>query len=490
MGKILLADDSSIAQRMGKEILSAEGFEVSTVSNGQAAAKILKQFAPDLVLADVFMPGRNGYELCQLVKSDPDLQHVPVVLIIGKMEPYDEVEGRKVRADAVLTKPLESSSLVETVQRLLAAVQKPPPPPAPPEPASVEEPPEEEAYEENMSSPEVERMWTSAKEQLEIPDELGTQPLSVFGDLLESSGEAGPEANLSPETPVMEEKLEAAPSPEAFSIEPETVPSVVDESAIAFEETPVEQEPTTAEIPVETASLSDTGSESDSGSIQLQEMEEPASQKEFIPESHSPELQTPGDLVWKAEPVAATEEDEKLFEPPPPTDWEQLAKTGETAEVKAEETEITPAGLPGDQPEPADSAEVATELLPVSNTLPDAPPAEEKTDSAEQVNSHPVIPEVEAAIEEDTLLLDPVFVSSPPPKEAEPAATAADPAVIEQHMRESLEEMMPQITDRIVRSMDSATIEQLVRKSLEEMLPQIVDRIVRSVEIAMRREQE
>ena len=117
MAKILLADHSAIAQRMGKEILSAKGFEVSTVSNGQAAAKILKQFAPDLVLADVFMPGRNGYELCQLVKSDPDLQHVPVVLLIGKMEPYDEIEGRKVRADAVITKPLESSSLGRAIAR-------------------------------------------------------------------------------------------------------------------------------------------------------------------------------------------------------------------------------------------------------------------------------------------------------------------------------------------------------------------------------------
>ena len=198
---------------MGKEILSAEGFEVSTVSNGQAAAKILKQFAPDLVLADVFMPGRNGYELCQLIKSDPDLQHIPVVLIIGKMEPYDEVEGRKAGADAVITKPLESSSLIETVQRLLAAVQKPAPPPAPPEPASIEEPPEEEPDEEENPSPETERMWTSAKEQLEIPDELGTQAFSVFGDLLESSDEAAPEANLSPETPAMEMELEAAPSP-------------------------------------------------------------------------------------------------------------------------------------------------------------------------------------------------------------------------------------------------------------------------------------
>ncbi|MEE8177067.1 MAG: response regulator, partial [Acidobacteriota bacterium] len=452
----------------------------------------LKQFAPDLVLADVFMPGRNGYELCQLVKSDPDLQHIPVVLIIGKMEPYDETEGRKARADAVITKPLESSSLIETVRRLLAAVQKPAPPPAPPEPASIEEPPKEEPGEEDIPSPEAERMWTSAKEQLEIPDELGTQAFSVFGDLLESSDEAAPEANLSPETPAMEMELEAAPSPKAFSIEPETVPPVVAESAIAFEETPVEQEPATADTPAGTSFPSDTDSGSGSGSIQLQEVEEPASQKEFIPESPPAKLQETEERVWTAEPVAATEEDEKLFEPPPPLDWEKLTKTEEAEIAEVEEAKTPPARLSGDQPEPTASAEVPAESLPVSNTLPDAPPAEEKSDPAERTNFIPEIPEVEAAIGEDTLLLDPVSVSSPPPPEEaeQEITTSVDPAAIEKLVRESAEDMMPQITDRIVRTMDTATIKELVRKSLEDMLPQIVDRIVRSVEITLRREQE
>ncbi len=489
MGKILLADDSALAQRMGKEILSAEGFEVSTVSNGQAAAKLLKQFAPDLVLADVFMPGRNGYELCQLVKSDPDLQHIPVVLIIGKMEPYDETEGRKARADAVITKPLESSSLIETVRRLLAAVQKPAPPPAPPEPASIEEPPKEEPGEEDIPSPEAERMWTSAKEQLEIPDELGSQPLSVFGDLLESSAEADAQATPSPETPEME--VEAAPSPEAFSIEPEAVPPVVAESAIAFEETPFEQDlTTTSDILERTSFPSDADSGLGFGSIQPQELEEPAPQKEFIPESPPAELQETGERVWTAEPVAATEEDKKLFEaPPPPPDGEKLTKTVETEEVKVEEAETPPARLPGDQPEPAASAEVPMELLPVSNTLPDAPPAEEKSDPAERTNFIPEIPEVEAAVGEDTLL-EPVPAASPPPEEAEQeTTTAVDSAAIEKLVRESAEDMMPQITDRIVRSVDAATIKQIVRQSVEDILPQIVDRITRSVENILRREQ-
>ena len=246
MAKILLADHTAIAQRMGKEILSAEGFEVSTVSNGQAAAKILKQFAPDLVLADVFMPGRNGYELCQLVKSDPELKYTPVVLIIGKMEPYDEAEGRKVHADAVITKPLESSSLIATVQRLLAAVQKPAPPP--PESPIFEKPQEEEPEPEEISYPETEHMWANLKVKLEIPREIGAQAATAFDYLLDSGNElktgseSGGEADLQPIPSPEPQELEVAPSPEAISIEPETVPPLVAKNSVELEEAPTEME--------------------------------------------------------------------------------------------------------------------------------------------------------------------------------------------------------------------------------------------------------
>ena len=115
LAKILLADDSTHARRMGAKILTAEGFEVTTVSNGQAAIQALEQSVPDLVVADIFMPGRNGYEVCKFIKTDPKFHHVPVLLIIGQMEPYDPEEGRKAGADGLITKPLESSNLVATV---------------------------------------------------------------------------------------------------------------------------------------------------------------------------------------------------------------------------------------------------------------------------------------------------------------------------------------------------------------------------------------
>ncbi|MBI4465219.1 MAG: response regulator, partial [Acidobacteria bacterium] len=65
MAKILLADDSGHAQRMGAKILAEEGHEVVTVSNGQAAIKAIQEEPLDLVVADIFMPGKSGYEVCQ-----------------------------------------------------------------------------------------------------------------------------------------------------------------------------------------------------------------------------------------------------------------------------------------------------------------------------------------------------------------------------------------------------------------------------------------
>jgi CheY-like chemotaxis protein len=76
----------------------------------------LAEVSPDLVLADIFMPGKNGYELCEAIKDNSQFRNVPVVLLVGAFEPFDQAEARRVRADAHLTKPFESRTLVETVR--------------------------------------------------------------------------------------------------------------------------------------------------------------------------------------------------------------------------------------------------------------------------------------------------------------------------------------------------------------------------------------
>ena len=119
MSRILLADDSPHAQRMGERILREEGFEVVSLTDGDAAVLRLADVDPDLILADVFLPGKSGFDLCRHVKSDPHLRHVRVVLTAGLLEPFDEAEATRAGCDAILKKPFEASKVMETIHPLV-----------------------------------------------------------------------------------------------------------------------------------------------------------------------------------------------------------------------------------------------------------------------------------------------------------------------------------------------------------------------------------
>src|SRR3989441_10151513 len=105
VARILVADDNSNIQRMVGLALKDQGIDVVAVGNGEAAVRKISDIIPDLVLADVFMPVRNGYEVCQYVKTDPKLAHIPVILLVGAFDPLDEQEAQRVGADGVLKKP-------------------------------------------------------------------------------------------------------------------------------------------------------------------------------------------------------------------------------------------------------------------------------------------------------------------------------------------------------------------------------------------------
>src|SRR5512142_426935 len=106
------------AQNMGKKILTDAGFDVVTVSNGAAAAKKLAEGTPDIAILDVYMPGYTGLELCERLKSAPITANVPVLLSVGKMEPFRPEDGMKVRADGVIIKPFEATDLVMVIDKL------------------------------------------------------------------------------------------------------------------------------------------------------------------------------------------------------------------------------------------------------------------------------------------------------------------------------------------------------------------------------------
>jgi CheY-like chemotaxis protein len=124
MSRILLVDDSPHAQRMGERILSEEGYEVVTVSNADSALIRLDDVDPDVVLADVVMPGRTGYEICQYLKMSPRHRHVRVILTAGVLETLDDAAALRVQADGTLRKPFEASALIAAVQPLAASAAR------------------------------------------------------------------------------------------------------------------------------------------------------------------------------------------------------------------------------------------------------------------------------------------------------------------------------------------------------------------------------
>src|SRR5713226_7061562 len=119
MSRILLADHSPHAQRMGERILRDEGFEVATVTDGETALLRLKDLAPDLILADISLPSRSGYEICDYVKTSGKYPRTRVVLTAGPITAFDEARAATAGSDGFVRKPFEASVLLNTVQPLI-----------------------------------------------------------------------------------------------------------------------------------------------------------------------------------------------------------------------------------------------------------------------------------------------------------------------------------------------------------------------------------
>jgi CheY-like chemotaxis protein len=116
--KVLLADDSVTAQNMGRRIMTDAGYEVITVNNGSAALKKIHESQPDLIVLDVYMPGYGGLEVCQRLKESEATMKIPVLLTVGKMEPFKVDEAKRVHADGHIIKPFDASELLSALTKL------------------------------------------------------------------------------------------------------------------------------------------------------------------------------------------------------------------------------------------------------------------------------------------------------------------------------------------------------------------------------------
>ena len=119
MKKILLADDSITIQKVVELTFSEGNYQVICVSNGAQALKKIQEVRPDIVLLDVIMPEKNGYEVCEQLKRSPATSGIPVLLLTGTFEPFDKKRADGAGANGHLTKPFESQLLVSKVEELI-----------------------------------------------------------------------------------------------------------------------------------------------------------------------------------------------------------------------------------------------------------------------------------------------------------------------------------------------------------------------------------
>ncbi|HVE65470.1 MAG TPA: response regulator [Thermoanaerobaculia bacterium] len=135
--KILVADDSLTIQKVVELTFSAADYQLTCVANGRIALERVRDDPPDLILADVVMPEKNGYEVCEAIKRDPATAGIPVVLLAGTFEPFDRERADRLGCDAIVSKPFESHQLFRKVEELLGgrAPVAAAPPPDRPEPA-------------------------------------------------------------------------------------------------------------------------------------------------------------------------------------------------------------------------------------------------------------------------------------------------------------------------------------------------------------------
>jgi CheY-like chemotaxis protein len=191
--RILLADDSITIQKVVELTFSDGDYEVTAVNNGARAILKLGEMRPDIILSDIIMPEKNGYEVCEYVKSHPEYRNIPVVLLTGTFEPFDPDRAEKAGCDAVVTKPFESQSLIHKVEELIAQaasslaattaavaapepIAPPPPPPAAPEPEPS--PWMDEAPVEPELSPSP---FTTSGGSFPTPPEAYTHSNDIFG---------------------------------------------------------------------------------------------------------------------------------------------------------------------------------------------------------------------------------------------------------------------------------------------------------------------
>lgn len=478
MPTILVADDNSNIHKMVELALKDLGYKIEKVGNGEHAVRKLPDIKPDLILADIFMPVRNGYEVCEFVKTNEQYQHIPVVLLQGKFDPLDEHLMKKVKADGLLMKPfVPPDPLVKMVQTLLeeaaatratvAAVKAAPG--ATPESTVELTKAEIEALtgkkEEPPPEPEV-HDYATAKPQIEFG--AGEQPLA-FGDLMGAPAEA--------------EQAPATVEPEGFRASSLDAVEVEHPAEEAIEEKPswggIEEElkkPSPDEPPIKV----EFGPPEE---IELVTDETPAGPTTVAPIPQE-ELATADEFLAAGPPkIAISEVAEES--------WTAAAVPG--AALPLEETapsppEVIPPPPPEPSPEPMLEAKLEPEPVLEAELGPVPEPPTPEAVAPPQAYQTPRLEEIPAPAPQ----MDQMPAAAAPAPAVEPPPPPPPPPVVP---------AVQQAAESAARSfavsapVDPALVDAIVEKVLARLQPQIVEQMTREVlrplaEAILKKEQE
>lgn len=511
---ILLADDSVTIQKVVELTFSEGDYRVVCVSNGKAAVQKIKDDRPDILLCDVIMPEMNGYEVASFVKKNPTFSGIPVILLTGTFEPFDEDKARQSGADTYITKPFDSRMLVDKVEELLkhrvvldtsaqaAPVQvfqsrteftlgqggpETPPPPAPAPKAPVETP--------FLRSEQIFSMGDEMP-----PLEAGAATLNL--DRSQLVAPVAPVLLPVPAPALLQESKDE--SPFAMTVEE---PAVVDLG-------PMSAEDAVPETAFDSVLAPPAGAPA--GDVEIPPMEEDLGLTELrVGEAVEPTAEVPhGDVVIpEAGPGPWEEEEQAPMAPEAESelgggaksvsgaeDWGQSQRVAPPAlEADAPEGEIEPTsiGSPFVEAEPeapaapevihsmTDQQEMVSEAQSLFDRQHEAPSealggeetsqlAHEGTASSAEPATSLLLPEegVETMLPEVAASVEPPAAAEPVPEApAEAAPTAAPPAVSPEEVHGMVRKMVEEAHPALVREVAASMAPGIIAETVREMAP-------------------
>jgi CheY-like chemotaxis protein len=487
---LLLADDSVTIQRVIELTFADEDVQVIAVSDGDQAIERLEASPPDIVLADIGMPGRNGYEVAKYIKQSPRLAHIPVVLLTGAFEPVDQARAFEAGCDGVLAKPFEPQLVISRVKDLLAKRLQVPAPAAdhwspaplsetvaeaaPPEIAAPSVPPPAPAavpldnYFDRLDAAFSRFSTEPAPEPAKAPEPPPASPASIeidwFGTAKRDTAAPTPEWDLLPASPAAEPpdrplSFSSPVAAEAPSTEPvaAALPEPVAEhepeaeADRAAEPWPVQETPVAPAFAAWLAASSESTALAPMAAPAVSPFEDAAS----VEHAASVEDAAPVDDIVPVEGVMLVER---------AASHEDAPIAAASVAVRAEPPEpiaLTDIAEAAASPQPAAPPEPVADAAPVVTPTPVAPPAP-------VVHALPSLADAFAALlaaekEEGRLPMAPAWPASAP------SSLLAQDEVVEQVTRRVLDHLSDRVVRETVAALVSSIAERLVREEIERI---------------------